>query len=103
MGPRIHRWTAWVWATWLVAAAPLACAADLAPLRAQLRLPDEQVDYAAAKLVIDRLIDPSTDTAAVRRELDRWEFRKRCQIHLLRKQGAGSTSRLPGVGASAFV
>lgn len=46
---------------------------DLAPLRAQFQLPDEQVDYAAAKLVVDRLIDPSTDTAAVRRELDHWE------------------------------
>ncbi len=47
--------------------------ADLAPLRAQFSLPDQQVNYADAKLVVDRLIDPATDVAAVRRELDRWE------------------------------
>ncbi|WP_158549177.1 transglutaminase family protein [Lysobacter silvisoli] len=51
-----------------------ACAADdLAPLRAQFRLPDDKVDYATVKLTVDRLIDPSTNTAAVRRQLDQWE------------------------------
>ncbi|RYJ05011.1 MAG: alpha/beta hydrolase, partial [Actinomycetales bacterium] len=45
----------------------------LSPLRAQFQLPDNRVDYAAAKLEVDRIIDPSTDTAAVRRQLDQWE------------------------------
>jgi regulator of sirC expression with transglutaminase-like and TPR domain len=57
----------------LLSAASLSCAADLAPLRAQFQLPDDRVDYAAAKLSVDRLIDPSTDAAAVRRQLDEWE------------------------------
>ncbi|MGH8085510.1 MAG: transglutaminase family protein [Lysobacter sp.] len=46
---------------------------DLASLRSQLQSPDDRVDYAAAKLAVDRLIDPSTDVAAVRRHLDEWE------------------------------
>lgn len=56
-----------------VLAAPLAWASvDLGPLRAQFSLLDQQVNYADAKLVVDRLIDPSTDANAVHRELDRW-------------------------------
>lgn len=46
---------------------------DLAPLRTQFELPDERIDYAAAKLVVDRLIDPSTDAEEVQRALDAWE------------------------------
>ncbi|MBV6843649.1 transglutaminase family protein [Xanthomonas euvesicatoria] len=48
-------------------------ATDLSPLRAQFQLPDDSVDYVAAKLVVDSIIDPSTDTAAVRRQVDQWE------------------------------
>lgn len=74
MGIRFHhRWTASAWGALLLSAASLSCAADLAPLRAQFQLPDDRVDYAAAKLAVDRLIDPSTDVAAVRRQLDEWE------------------------------
>ena len=36
-------------------------------------MPDEQVSFGEAKLVVDLLIDPSNDTAATRRELDHWE------------------------------
>ncbi len=42
----------------------------LADLRAQLTQPEVQVDFAKAKLTIDRLIDPSIDAASVMRELD---------------------------------
>jgi len=42
----------------------------LADLRRQFALPEQQVDFAQAKLTIDRLIDPSIDVAAVLRELD---------------------------------
>lgn len=48
-------------------------APDLTSLRAQFQFPEDRVDYAAAKLVVDRLIEPSTDTPAVLREIDRWE------------------------------
>lgn len=74
MGSRVHGRTLWGLAVLLMSLASVAWATDdLAPLRAQFQLPDKQVDYAAAKLVVDRLIDPSTDTAAVRRQLDEWE------------------------------
>lgn len=74
MGSQVHRWITWALGALLASLVPVAwAAADLAPLRAQFQLPDEQIDYAAAKLVVDRLIDPNTDTATVRRELDRWE------------------------------
>lgn len=69
-----HRWVAWGLGALLAFLSSNAWATDnLAPLRAQFQLPDERVDYANAKLAVDRLIDPSIDTAAVRRELDRWE------------------------------
>ncbi|MGY0556523.1 MULTISPECIES: transglutaminase family protein [unclassified Lysobacter] len=73
MGTRFHRWTGWVLGVLLASVAPFACAADLAPLRVLFQLPDNRVDYAATKLTVDRLIDPSTDVAAVRRQLDQWE------------------------------
>lgn len=75
MGRRAsRRWIEWAWGAWLFVLAPLSLAAsDLSPLRAQFQLPDNRVDYAAAKLEVDRIIDPSTDTAAVRRQLDQWE------------------------------
>ena len=58
----------------LTAAMPPAVASDpLADLKAQFALPDDRVNFAEAKLAVDRLIDPSTDTAALRRELDHWE------------------------------
>lgn len=61
--------------------APLAWTKeDLAPLRAEFALPNDRVDYAEAKLVVDRLIDPSTDVAAVKRELDRWEQAVRTNV-----------------------
>jgi len=43
----------------------------VATVRAVLSLPDEQLDYARAKLTFDRIVDPSTDSAWVLRELDR--------------------------------
>lgn len=74
MGTHVHRWAVRGLGTLLASLAFVACAADdLTPLRAQFQLPDDKVDYAAAKLVVDRLIDPSTDTDAVRRQLDQWE------------------------------
>jgi regulator of sirC expression with transglutaminase-like and TPR domain len=43
----------------------------VAVVRAVLALPDDQLDYARAKLAFDAAIDPSTDTQAVLAELDR--------------------------------
>jgi regulator of sirC expression with transglutaminase-like and TPR domain len=80
MGTRIHRWSARVLGALLACAASFSCAADLAPLRAQFETPDDRVDYAAAKLVVDRLIDPATDTASVGREIDRWERAVRSNV-----------------------
>lgn len=68
-----HHRTAWALGALLAFAAPLALAADLSPLRAQFQLSDDRIDYAAAKLTVDSLIDPSTDVQAVGQELDRWE------------------------------
>lgn len=60
---------------------PSAFASDpLASLQAQFTLSDDQVDFAEAKLVVDQLIDPKTDTAAIRRELDRWEHAIRSNV-----------------------
>ncbi len=73
-GIDIRRWMARAFGVCLAAHASLALAVgDLAPLRAQFALTDQRVNYLDAKLVVDRLIDPSTDEAAVRREIDRWE------------------------------
>jgi len=49
-------------------AAPEPAFADLQRLLAQ---PNEAIDFATAKITIDRLIDPSVDAEAVMRELDR--------------------------------
>ena len=66
----------------LLAVAMTAAAASnpLTPLEAQFTLPDDQVDFGEAKLVVDQLIDPSTDTVAIRRELDRWEHAVRSNV-----------------------
>jgi len=53
---------------------------SLAPLKVQFALPDNQVDFGKAKLTIDHLIDPSTDTVTVERELDRWEQAIRANV-----------------------
>lgn len=61
-------------AAFVVAASPRSWATDsLAPLRAQFALPEHQIDYTEAKLVVDTLWDPSTNASKVRRQLDRWE------------------------------
>lgn len=69
-----YQWKMWGAAACLLAVMPLAWATvDLSPLRAQFELPDQRVNYLDAKLAVDRLIDPATDEAAVRRDIDRWE------------------------------
>lgn len=52
----------------------------LAALKTQFALPDDQVNYATAKLVVDQLIDPDTDSATVLRELDRWDRAARANV-----------------------
>lgn len=75
MGTQIHRWTTWGLSSLLVSMAFVVSAAnDLDPLRAQFQLSDEKVDYAVTKLLVDHLIDPTTDIATVRRQLDEWEL-----------------------------
>ena len=60
---------------------PAAAASDpLASLKAQFALPDEQVSFGEAKLVVDQLIDPSTDTTTIRRDLDHWERAVRSNV-----------------------
>lgn len=72
--PVRHHWIACLVGLCFAAVLVPAWASDPpASLKAQFALPDAEVDYATAKLTIDRLIDPGVDTAAVRRELDRWE------------------------------
>lgn len=79
---------AWALAACFATIAPSAWAtADLSPLHAEFAPPDDRIDYAEAKLVVDRLIDPTTDTAAVLRELDHWEQAVRAQVP------AGPTAR----------
>ncbi|UHQ19581.1 hypothetical protein LVB87_15550 [Lysobacter sp. KIS68-7] len=75
-------------ALFLSAFATVAFAKDtLAPLRAQFALPEARIDYADAKLTVDRLIDPTTDVPAVRRQLAHWERAVRTNIP------AGATPR----------
>lgn len=82
MEKRLHRhWIVCLIGLCLAATVSSAWASDpLVTLRAQFKLPDDQVDYADAKLAVDRLIDPTTDTAAIRRELDRWERAIRANV-----------------------
>lgn len=54
----------------LVAANASTPKPTLADLRHQFALPEQQINFAQAKLVVDRLIDPSINAAAVLRELD---------------------------------
>lgn len=81
----------WLAALLLSAAVPSAWASDpLVGLRAQFALPDDQVNYASAKLVVDQLIDPDTDSADVLRELDRWDRAVRTNVPM----GANSRQTL---------
>ena len=82
MGKSIHRY-------WIVCLAGLCLAAALSPawatdtlaeLKAQFALPDDQVNYAAAKLAVDQIIDPGMDSVAILRELDRWEQAVRANV-----------------------
>ena len=50
---------------------PLAGVDPVAAVRAVLSWPDEQLDYARAKLALDRIMDPSINEPAVLAELDR--------------------------------
>lgn len=54
----------------LVAANASTPKPTLADLRHQFALPEQQINFAQAKLVVDRLIDPSINAAVVLRELD---------------------------------
>ncbi|TMN18406.1 hypothetical protein FF950_14835 [Pseudoxanthomonas sp. X-1] len=76
-----RRWIACLAGLSLAIALSPACAgAPLAELRAQFAQPDDQVDYATAKLVVDQIIDPATDVNAVRQELDHWEHAVRANV-----------------------
>nr|WP_255692674.1 transglutaminase family protein [Luteimonas sp. XNQY3] len=54
--------------------------AELSQLQAHFERPDSGVDYLEAKLLVDGLIDPETDVAAVRREIDTWERAVRAEM-----------------------
>ncbi|WP_052338492.1 transglutaminase family protein [Luteimonas huabeiensis] len=49
-------------------------------LQAQFDLPEQRVSYLDAKLLIDSLIDPSTDTLAIRHEIAAWERAVRAEL-----------------------
>lgn len=55
-------------------------------VRAVLSLPDDQLDYARAKLALDKIIDPSVDVDATLAELDRMAKKAR------RLAGLGATT-----------
>ena len=68
-------------AVFLLLSATCAFATDsLQPLRAQFALPNERIDYTEAKLVVDKLIDPGTDVAALRKALGQWEAAVRTNV-----------------------
>jgi regulator of sirC expression with transglutaminase-like and TPR domain len=52
----------------------------LAAIQAHLALPNPKIDFAEAKLAVDALLDPSTDIAAVRRQIMEWERKARANI-----------------------
>lgn len=82
MGNPVRRFWLFLLAGLLLAAAMSSAVASdpLADLKAQFALPDDRVNFADAKLAVDQLIDPSTDTAAIRHELDRWEHAIRSNV-----------------------
>ncbi|MBS0460314.1 MULTISPECIES: hypothetical protein [Thermomonas] len=59
MGSLLRRfWLVWLAGLFFATAIPVVRAsAPLASLKAQFASPDQQVDFAAAKLAVDRLID----------------------------------------------
>jgi regulator of sirC expression with transglutaminase-like and TPR domain len=54
--------------------------ASLRPLEALLQRPAEEIDLLEAKLVVDQLIAPDTDPAAVRRQIEALVTRARARI-----------------------
>lgn len=69
LGQRWALWGAFLFSCW-AGVAHAASGNALAELEQQLSQPDAAVDFAAAKVTIDRLVDPSIDVSAVKRELD---------------------------------
>lgn len=57
-------------ATEVPATKPAASAPDLQTLQILINTPDDQIDFARAKLVVDRLIDPSTDVPGMLQQID---------------------------------
>lgn len=81
MGTHTCRWVTKVLGVLLASLAFAASAAsDLALLREQFQLSDDKVDYTTVKLVVDRIIDPNTDTALVRSQLDELERAVRSNV-----------------------
>ncbi len=70
--------------------AKLAVGADVRALRAILRTPDDRIDLAQAKLVIDRLIDPEVDASATLRQVDILAANIKARF----PDGAGSETKL---------
>ena len=64
----------------LLLAAPAFAEDRHASLRALFAMDERELDYATAKIVVDRLIDPGTDEAEIRRQLDHWERAIRANI-----------------------
>lgn len=67
-----------------------ASQAQLAPLQTVLQTPESQIDLAQAKLVIDRMIDPTVDVAATLRQLDGLAARIKARFPV----GASSQTKL---------
>lgn len=81
MGTPVRHFWHFLLAGLLLSAAPPAVASDpLTDLKAQFASPDDRVNFADAKLAVDRLIDPSTDIVGIRHELDHWERAVRSNI-----------------------
>jgi regulator of sirC expression with transglutaminase-like and TPR domain len=64
----------------LLLAAPALADDRHASLRALFAMDEREIDYATAKRIVDRMIDPGTDEAEARRQLDHWERAIRANI-----------------------
>ena len=97
---RIHRWPVLLVAALLLWICGTAVAADMNPdlatVRRLLGQSDATIDLAQAKVTIDRLIAPDTDTVATLRQIDALAaaIRRRIPPRLRVKPSSKSSSRL---------
>lgn len=77
MGVSAYRWSAWMLGMCLAlrcvpAPAALPTTGTGAEIQRLLAQPEQDIDFAVAKLAIDKQIDPATDVPGNLKEIDRW-------------------------------